>query len=245
MPKVMSALQATCSDGYQSLLARVCGVKLVVAEIPYVILITGAILTGLYLANYFYDKGVEQYISRKVSHGAGGMGLLLCALFFSSPWWPIILAGGFTLLLGGARLIRPLTFRGTGGSGRQLAFAEVWFPLAATVSLVVGWAWLGNPFLAVVPTLYMAWGDMVTGIVRSRFYGREVKGNLGSMAMIIVCLVIAYFFKPYWIGATGAVVATLVERFTPISRGLIDDNWTIVLASLAVMALIYSLIGGL
>lgn len=207
-------------------------------EIPYVLLIAGAVLVGLYLANYFYDKGVEQYISRKVSHGAGGVGLLLSALLFSSPWWPIILAGGFTLLLGGARLIRPQTFRGTGGSGRQHALAEVWFPLSATISLVIGWAWLGNPFLGVVPTLYMAWGDMLTGIVRSKFYGREVKGNLGSVAMIIVCLVVAYFFKPYYIGAVGAVVATLVERFTPLSRGWIDDNWTIVIISLAVMSLL-------
>lgn len=211
-----------------------------IAEIPYVILIAGIVLTGLYLANYFYDKGVEQYISRKVSHGAGGMALLLCALLFSSPWWPIVLAGGFTLLLGGARLIRPQTFRGTGGSGRQHALAEIWFPLAATISLVVGWAWLDNPFLGIVPALYMAWGDMLTGIVRSRFYGREVKGNLGSAAMIIVCLVVAYFFQPYFIGAVGAVVATLAERFTPLSRGIWDDNWTIVLSSLLVMAVLYA-----
>lgn len=211
-----------------------------IAEIPFVVMITGIVLTSLYLANYFYDKGVEQYISRKVSHAGGGVGLLLCALLFSSPWWPIILAGGFTLLLGGARLIRPQTFRGSGGSGRQHAFAEVWFPLAATISLVVGWAWLGNPFLAVVPTLFMAWGDMITGIVRSRFYGREVKGNLGSVAMIIVCLVVAYFFQPYFISAIGAIVATLAERFTPLSRGIWDDNWTIPIASLLVMVVLYA-----
>ena len=208
------------------------------AEIPFVILIAGAVLVGLYLANYFYDKGVEQYISRKVGHGVGGMGILLCAFLFSSAWWPLILAGGFTLLLGGARLLKPATFRGVGGTGRQHALAEVYFPAASTVSLGVGWAWLGNPWLAVVPILFMAWGDMLTGIVRSRIYGREVKGNLGSLAMIVVCLLVGYLSKPYWIGAVGAVVATLAERFTPLSRGLIDDNWTIVLSSLLVMAVL-------
>jgi len=213
-------------------------------EIPYAILIAGAVLVGLYLANYFYDKGVEQYISRKVGHGVGGVGFLLFVFLFSSPWWPLIIAGGFTLLLGGARLIKPQTFRGVGGTGRQHAFAEVYFPVAGTLSIAIGWAWLDNPWLAVVPILFMAWGDMLTGIVRSRIYGREVKGNLGSVAMIIVCLVVAYFFQPYWIGAVGAVVATLAERFTPLSKGIWDDNWTIVLSSLLVMALLYTFIGG-
>lgn len=210
-----------------------------VAELPYALLITGIVLVGLYLANYCYDKGVEQYISRKIGHGVGGVGFLLCALLFSEPWWPLIIAGGFCLLLGGARLCRPPTFRGVGGSSRQHAFAEVYFPVAGVISLGVGWVWLENPWLAVVPVLFMAWGDMLTGLVRSLVYGHEVKGNWGSVAMIIVCLVVAYFFKPYFIGAIGAVVATLVERFTPISRGLWDDNHTIVLSSLLVMAILY------
>ena len=208
------------------------------SEIPYALIIAGAIIIGLYLANYFYDKGVEQYISRKVGHAVAGMGVLLFALLFSSAWWPIILAAGFTLLLGGARFIKPETFRGVGGISRQHAFAEVYLPAAGTLSLVVGWGWLGSPWLGVVPVLYVAWGDMVTGIVRSRIYGREVKGNLGSVAMIVVCLLVAYFYHPYWIAAVGAVVATLAERFTPISRGACDDNWTIVLSSLLVMGVL-------
>lgn len=211
------------------------------AEIPFAILIAGAVLVGLYLANYFYDAGIPQYISRKVGHGVGGMGFLLCVFLFSSAWWPIIIAVGFVLLLGGARLIKPQAFRGVGGTGRQHALAEVFFPIAGVISLSVGWAWLGDPWLAVVPILFMAWGDMLTGIVRSRIYGKEMKGNLGSVAMIAVCLVVAYFFKPYWIGAVGAVVATLAERFTPLSKGFWDDNHTIVLSSLLVMSLLHLL----
>jgi len=211
-----------------------------IAEVPYVLLIIGAVLVGLYLANYFYDKGVEQYISRKVGHGVGGFAFLLFAYLFSSAWWPIIVAGGFTLLLGGARLIKPKAFRGVGGTGRQHALAEVFFPAIGTVALGVGWGWLGNPWLAIVPILYMAWGDMVTGLVRSHIYQREVKGNWGSVAMLFTCLLVAYFFEPYWIGAVGAIIATLVERFTPLSRGLIDDNWTIVASSLLVMGVLYA-----
>ncbi len=215
-----------------------------IEEIPYVLLIAGAVLVGLYLANYFYDRGVEQYISRKVGHGVGGVGFVFCVFLFSSAWWPIIIASGFTVLLSGARLAKPETFRGVGGTARQHALAEVYFPMAGTLSIAIGWAWLDNPWLAVVPILFMAWGDMVTGLVRSHFYHREVKGNLGSLAMIVVCLVVAYFFEPYWIGAIGAVTATLAERFTPLSRGIWDDNWTIVLSSLVIMTLLYSFTGG-
>jgi len=205
------------------------------SEFPLAILVVCIGLVGLYLSNIFYDYQVPQYISRKVGHGVGGVFYLLCVLLFSSPWWPIILSSGFVVLLGGSRLLRPSTFRGVGGSGRSHALAEVWFPLAATVSLVVGWAWLGNPWLAVVPILFMAWGDMITGLIRARVYGKEVKGAWGSLGMMATCVVVAVLFQPYWIALVGASVATLAEKYTPLSRGLWDDNWTIIVASLAVM----------
>lgn len=210
-----------------------------VSELPLVILIAGATLVGLYLSNLMYDYQVPQYISRKIGHGVGGMGYLLCALLFSTPWWPIILSATFTLLLGGARLIRPSTFRGVGGSGRSHALAEVWFPLAGTISLIVGWAWLGNPWLATVPILYMAWGDCITGLIRSKVYGREIKGNWGSVGMLITCLLIGALFTPYWIAACGAAVATVTEKYSGLSRTWIDDNYTIIVSSLLVMGLLW------
>jgi len=206
-----------------------------IPEFPLFLLIAGAVLVGFYLSNLMYDYQVPQYISRKIGHGVGGMGYLFCILLFQKPWYPLVLSGGFTILLWGARFVRPATFRGIGGSGRPHAFAEIWFPLAGTISLLVGWVWLGNPWLAVVPILYMAWGDMLTGLIRNRVYGREVKGDWGSLGMLVVCLMVGIFFNPYWIAACGAVAGTLAERFTPISRGFWDDNWTIIVSSLVVM----------
>ena len=85
----------------------------------------------------------------------------------------------------------------------------------------------------------MAYGDAVTGLTRSVIYNREFKGNIGSVAMLVACLLLAWcFYQPLWIGVVGAIVATLVERFTPMSHGWLDDNWTIVLSSLLVMALL-------
>lgn len=217
---------------------------MLLSELPLVVFIAGIVLVGLYISNVLYDLKVPQYLSRKISHGAGGMGLLLLVYFFQEPWWPLILAGGFTLLLGGARLVKPDTFRGAGGTGRAHALAEVWFPLASTLSIAVGWVWLRNPPLAIVPCLYMAFGDAVTGLIRSRVYGREVKGNWGSVGMLLTCLLVGVLFTPYWIAAVGAVVATAVEKYTPMSRGFWDDNWTTIVSSLIVMGALLWASGG-
>jgi len=213
---------------------------MLISELPGLFIITAAVLVGLYLSNILYDHHVPQYISRKVGHGVGGLGYLLCVLLFSTPWYPLILSAGFTLLLLGARLIRPSTFRGVGGTSRQHALAEIWFPLAGTLSLCIGWVWLDNPHLAIVPILFMAWGDMVTGLIRAKVYGREVKGNWGSVGMLVTCLLVGTLFTPYWVAAIGAVVATLVEKYSGLSRTWVDDNWTIIVSSLAVMGVLWT-----
>lgn len=209
------------------------------AEIPFTIMIAAAVLVGLWCSNIFYDYSIPQYLSRKIGHMAGGTALLLCALLYDSWRWPLILAAAFTALLLGARFIRRTLFRGVGGTGRPVAFAEVWFPAASLVSVAVGWVWLGDRWLAILPALFMAYGDAMTGLTRSVVYNREFKGNMGSVAMLGACLLLAWcFYQPLWIGVAGAVVATLAERFTPMSKGFWDDNWTIVLSSLLVMGVL-------
>ena len=209
------------------------------AEIPFAVFIAGVALVGLWVSNIFYDFHLPQYLSRKIGHIGGGTALLLCALLFKSSLWTLILACLFTALLFSARFIKSDLFRGVGGTGRPMAFAEVWFPAASVVSIVAGWTWLGDRWLGVLPALFMAYGDAVTGLTRSVVYHREFKGNMGSVAMFVVCLMLAWvFYQPFWIGAVGALVATLVERFTPMSKGWWDDNYTIVLSSLLVMGIL-------
>lgn len=207
-------------------------------DLAYAIVIAGMILCGLHMANAFYDYGTPQYLSRKAGHGIGGVAYLLAVLLYEDPWWPLGLSVAFTCVLIGARLVRNETFRGVGGSGRSTAFAEVWFPIAGTVAIIVGWVWLDDPSLALLPILFMAWGDLVTGVIRANVYGREVKGNWGSLGMIVVCLTLAWaFFDPFWIGAVGALVATIAEKMT-VSGKYFDDNYTIILSSLVVMSVL-------
>jgi len=220
-----------------------------VAEIPYVVLIAGAALVGLWTSNILYDLKVPHYTSRKIGHAAGGLGFLLCAFLFSSGWWPLILAAGFVVMLWVARVVKPDAFRGVGGSGRPTkAMAEVCFPLASIPVIGVGWVWLGEPLIAISCLLFMAWGDCITGIVRSQVYGKAVKGLWGSVAMFGACLIIAWcFIEPFWVGVVTAMVATITE-WACGDVGIIkplDDNLMIPLTSCATVFGILALIGGL
>lgn len=219
----------------------------IIEEGPFVILIAGAALVGLWISNILFDLKVPHYISRKIGHAAGGMGFLLCALLFSSGWWTLGIATAFVIMLWGARFIKPETFRGVGGSGRPTeVMAEVWFPLASLPVIGIGWVWLGKPLIATSCLLFMAWGDCVTGLVRSQVYGRAVKGLWGSVAMFITCLVIAWaFIEPFWVGAIGALAATITEwACGDVSRVKllrpIDDNLAIPLASALIIGLLYA-----
>ena len=212
------------------------------AEAPFSLLIAGAALLGLYLANLFYDRGIPQYISRKIGHLGGCVGFLLCPLLFSSFWWPLILTTGFTALLLYARLFKPKTFRGVGGSGRPQALAEIHFPATGIVLIGVCWGIFNQPWLAIVPLLFMSGGDSITGLIRSKVYNKEMKGLWGSVGMLPVCLLFACFFSPYWISAIGAISATLIEKFSPTNR-FVDDNLLIPLGSALIMGVLYVYFG--
>jgi len=217
------------------------GAQVMIAELPFVVMVGGAGFLGLYLANLFYDFHIPQYISRKIGHLGGCVAFLLSPLLFSSFWWPLIVTTGFTGLLLYARMSRPSLFRGVGGSGRVDALAEIHFPATGVILIAVVWGILGYPWLAIIPLTFMGAGDAVTGLVRNAVYKREVKGNWGTVGMLVTCLTLAYFVQPYYVGVAGAVTATLAERFTKTTR-FVDDNLTIPLVSGAVMLLLQILI---
>jgi len=210
----------------------------VIAEIPYALLIGGAALVGLWWANFFFDHGIKHWQSRKIGHFFGGVAFLLCALLFSSFIWPIILASMFTLMLGGARFIKPTTFRGVGGTGRTThALAEVWFPLVSIPIIGIGWGLFNKPLESIACLLMMAWGDCLTGWVRALKYESPTKGVMGSVVMFFTCLIIAWaFLSPVWLGALVALMATITEAIcgdvSPVKfLRWADDNWAIPVVS--------------
>ena len=208
-------------------------------ELPYVVMVIGTALVGLWISNTLFDLKVPHYISRKIGHCAGGLAFLIAVMFFTSAWLAIALTAFFSLLLWLARLRRPLTFRGVGGSGRNThAMSEVWFTATGIPVFTAGWLWLDQPLIALSAMLFMAWGDCITGLVRSDIYKKPVKGLWGSLAMFFVCLAISWaFVHPFWVGVLGSVAATVTE-WSFGELGIIkwaDDNWAVPVVSLAFM----------
>jgi len=206
-----------------------------IGMVPVILAVAAITFTGLLLSNVLYDRFGTQYISRKIGHIFGGLAFLVGILWLTAPV-AVALASALSLGLILLRFWQPTVLRGVGGSGRPHAYAELTYPIAGTLSLAIGWLWLGDRWLALVPILFMAFGDSVTGMVRSVVYGREVKGNWGSVAMLTVCLAVGVLYQPYWVSAAGAVTATAAERLSPIARGWVDDNWVIIATSLLAMA---------
>jgi phytol kinase len=214
-------------------------------DLPSVALASAVAGAGLLCANAAFDRGVPQYVSRKIGHILGGIAFLIGVVLFTTPFWALALPALFALILFGARLVRPATFRGVGGSGRSdKAVSEVWFALVAVPVFGVSWLWLQRPELGLAALLFMAWGDGVTGLVRARLYHKPVKGWWGSLAMLAVCLLIVLaLVRPLWIGVLASVAVTLVERACGDCGQVkwVDDNWAIALVGLAVLTSLLAL----
>ena len=102
------------------------------------------------------------------------------------------------------------------------------------LSVYLLWVLFDDPWLAVLPSLFMAFGDGVTGIVRNKMFSKRTKSAWGNVAMAVVCLPMGWFIGmesitsiPIWSIFSGAL-ASLVE---PYEYGPIDDNVLIATAS--------------
>lgn len=175
------------------------------------------------------------YYNRKIVHMlAGGVGSLAVPLVFVDPWFPLISGLLLTLLtnLAHATGMRFYWFQ-TDDNRNDVKFALMW-----STSVAALWWILDDPWLAILPSLYMAFGDGVTGIVRNAFIRKRSKSPIGSVFMLIVsapmgCIIgsMAQPAIPVW-GLISAVVATVVERY---EFGPIDDNILITVSASAVL----------
>ena len=191
-------------------------------------------VAGLVISNVSHDLGVPSSLSRYVAPILGGAAFLVAVLWLDAPE-AFALSGVLTLSILVLRLVFRRGLRGVEGSLPTQDWAEVTYPLAGTLSLAAGWGLLGDRWLAFTPIAFMAWGDSVAGLARASIW----RGNMGSpwpsMAMLSVCLVAAGVYRPYWMGALGALAATAAERARPRVSVFWDDNLHLVAASLVVM----------
>lgn len=196
------------------------------------------VVVGLLVANVLTDRGVDVYVSRRVPATLGGSAYLIAVLWLDVEV-AIALSAFLTVGVIAIRVWLPRGVRGLQASLPTQPWVEITYALSGTASLAIGWGLLGERWLAFLPIGFMAWGDTASAIVTYLIVKRRGRLSLWPQsAMVVICLAVAALLQPYWIGAVGAVAATVAERLTPRVFGIQDDNWTIVGASLAVMALL-------
>lgn len=203
------------------------------------------VLAVLFLTRIPYrsmiDRGMAPiravYYNRKIVHMlAGGIGSIMVPFAFTDPWYPLISGLLLTFLLAAAHMtgLRFYWFQ-TDENHNDVKFALMW---ASSVSLL--WWLLENPWLAILPSLYMAFGDGVTGIVRNAVIRKRSKNPIGNVFMLLLCVPMGWIIGgladppiPAW-GLLSAIVATWIERY---EFGLIDDNILITISASAVLLL--------
>lgn len=196
----------------------------------YVLVIVFLATRGLY--SYMISRGLEHnvavYYNRKVIHMlCGGVAALLVPLIFSSPLTPLLM--GFLL---GSLCYIPYRL------GKLLYWFQVWenkydvhFCLAWGVSVFILWAVLGNPYYAILPALYISFGDAVTGIVRNTLFKRRTKHWAGNIAMAFTVIPVGYIYAGMP-GLVSAIASSIVEK---IEYRWLDDNVLIPITSLIIL----------
>ena len=190
---------------------------------------------------YLMSKGCENmvavYYNRKVAHMlAGGVPLILVPIVFTNPIWPLL--GGVlgAIALASTHILdRRLWWMQTEQNMNDATFA-----LMLGLSVFALWKYMDEPWLAILPALFMAFGDGVTGIIRNKLFARRTKSAWGNLGMAILCIPLGWIIGnmsnpaiPLW-GAISGAVASFVERY---EFGPIDDNVLIVVASCVVLVL--------
>lgn len=196
------------------------------------------VLTVIFGTSLLYrlmiNRGIEdhsaRYYNRKVIHAlGGGVVALLTPVVYSSPVFPLLASLLLALFLLFARRFRMMRWFQTEDNAYEVNFVVAW---GATVFVL--WHLFGDPMKAVVPALFISFGDAVTGIVRNAIFGRRTKHWVGNVAMGVVSVPIGFLYA----GAPGviaAVAAAVIERF---EFGPIDDN--VLIAAAATFILVFA-----
>jgi len=185
-------------------------------------------------------KGIKEesavYYNRKLIHiFAGGVVVLAVPFVFSTPWYPlfsgVVLALIMYFLHKSGRI---LYWFQTKKDVNDVNFCFMW-----GLAVFILWWFMNNPWVAIIPPAFMAFGDGITGIIRNIAFKERVKHVIGNVYMMGVCIPIGYYFgsmsgipgMELW-GVIAAIVASVLEKF---EIGPLDDNVLITVSSIVVI----------
>ena len=183
-------------------------------------LVLGFILFAFILSVVFITKKFRNpWVNRKIIHLSSAPAALAYMFVFKEPYVFFGLSILFTIML----IIPHIRKREFDWFQLRRNYGEVFYTLSFSVLAIT--MWNVSRILAGVSMLFMAIGDSVTGLVRSRFLKERAKHISGSIAMLIVCSVIGYYFMQIR-GILLAVLATIAEY-----QPWVDDNLSIPLVT--------------
>ncbi|MCX8189464.1 MAG: hypothetical protein N3F64_07100 [Nitrososphaeria archaeon] len=179
-------------------------------------LIIALLLFSIIVATVLLTKKFSNiWINRKMIH-LSVVPAVLCYMFiFNEPYIFFIFAVFFVIFL----VLPHAKSKELSWFQEKKNYGEVFFCLSFAILAIP--CWENYRVLAGVAMLFMAVGDSVTGIVRSRFLKNRGKHWSGSIAMLITCLFIGALFLGYK-GVTLSIIATLLEY-----QPWVDDNLTV------------------
>ncbi len=172
---------------------------------------------------------LARYINRKIIHAfAAGVATLVTPLAFNTPLVPLALTLGLAALLVYARRRGGMRWFQDDRDANEVTFVVAW-----GLSLALVWLVTGDKWAAILPPLYISFGDAVTGFTRALVVGRREKHWSGNLAMAALTVPVGVaILGPLW-GTVAGVAAALAER---IDRPIDDNVAVAVVASLAAIA---------
>ncbi len=183
-------------------------------------LLLGFVLFAVILLAVFVTKRFKNpWVNRKIIHLSSVPAVLAYMFVFKEPYVFFGFGVFFTIML----TIPHIRNREFGWFQLKRNYGEVFYTLSFSVLAIAMWD--VNRILAGISMLFMAVGDSVTGLIRSRFLKERAKHISGSIAMLLVCLIIGYYFMQLQ-GILLAVLATIAEY-----QPWIDDNLSVPLVT--------------
>lgn len=216
-------------------------------QIFWTVVLTVYALAVTRLTEYPYRwmtaRGVEEsvavYYDRKIVHMlAGGVVLFVVPFVFKGGNFPFPYI--YPLIIGLVLSIFTLIPHLTGNLLEWVQVEknknEVHFCFMWGVTVFALWIVFDNPWVAIIPPIFMAFGDGITGVVRNLVYARRTKSVVGNVFMLALCAPAGFFLAraggiAFW-GLIAAFVASYVERY---EFGPIDDNVLITVSSSLVL----------
>jgi len=185
-----------------------------------------------FLTKNFYEwmikkrikRSVAIYYNRKLIHiFVGGIIVLIVPFVFSDPLFPL-LSG---IIMAGITYYAHVKDNAFYWFQTEDNVSDVSFCIMWGIAIAILWWIFGNPWIAIIPPAFIAFGDGITGIVRNIAFKERRKHPIGNLYMVGLCIPIGYYFAnagnpsiPIW-GVIAAFVASIFERY---EFGKIDDN---------------------